>query len=674
MKNNPIVAGLCSLALVYHAWSGMEQTVNDLVPRLAAEKVEERYGAQMELQAVAANASRPGAEAERGELVKLLASKAADARVPQPARVWLVRQLEYIGATESVPVLTELLKNEDPELRECARRALEKSTSPAATTSLRLALQSGREPAWTIGLIQSLGERHDTAAVTLITESLGSPAASSAALAALAKIANDAALQELWSALAKPLPGASEALLAAAEQLIARGEKKSAAQICARLYADKPEWRVMSAALVGLAKTDPEQAKPLVRQGLSCPEWRVQSAAVQAARDIYGKKVSDALAALFPDLNTGARALVIPALDAGAETQLIGAVAEPQDEVRLAALERLGEVGTAASVPVLTRAARENSSAAKAARVALARVSGPGVEDAIAKLATQGEPESRALAIGVLGDRGERSAVPALLKYAAESDAQVSRAACSALGRLGGEAELEPLIGLTLSAKSPGAEAALQAVAGRAQDKSAAARKVIALLPTADAQRLAAMFDVLAILGGKDALAAVTSRMSTLNEEIKDAAIRALAAWPEFDAIQPLLGLAAAPETKSVYNVLALQGIARLIKSCDQEPAAARAEAAVAALGTAKRPEEKKSLIAALGSVPDPKAGDALKPFLSEPEFRAEAAMAAMNLAQRLNRGSRAAARALAQAVKEANVSADLNRRAERILGGASRN
>ena len=56
------------------------------------------------------NAARPGAEAERAELAKVLAAKATDAAVPQPARVWVVRQLEYIGAAESVPALTTLLE------------------------------------------------------------------------------------------------------------------------------------------------------------------------------------------------------------------------------------------------------------------------------------------------------------------------------------------------------------------------------------------------------------------------------------------------------------------------------------------------------------------------------------------------------------------------------------
>ena len=82
---------LCSATLT--AFASAEQTVNDLLPKLAAARVEDRYSAQMELQNLALHAGRPGAEAERMEFANILATKATDSDVPQPARVWVVRQL-----------------------------------------------------------------------------------------------------------------------------------------------------------------------------------------------------------------------------------------------------------------------------------------------------------------------------------------------------------------------------------------------------------------------------------------------------------------------------------------------------------------------------------------------------------------------------------------------------
>jgi hypothetical protein len=175
MKFKPVclLIGLCALASP--AWADVEQTVNDLLPKLAATPVGERYAPQMELQALALKAARPGAEKERAALAKVLAARAADATVPQPARVWVIRQLEYVGALESVPALSALLKSSDAELKECSRRALEKNRAPDATETLRAALQAGGDPKWVAGLIQSLGERRDTGSVPAIDNAMAKP-------------------------------------------------------------------------------------------------------------------------------------------------------------------------------------------------------------------------------------------------------------------------------------------------------------------------------------------------------------------------------------------------------------------------------------------------------------------------------------------------------------------
>ncbi|HEX2972355.1 MAG TPA: hypothetical protein VHP11_08470, partial [Tepidisphaeraceae bacterium] len=62
MKTKPILVLLALCTLASGAVAGIEQTINDLIPKLAAPRVQDRYSAQMELQRLAANAARPGAE------------------------------------------------------------------------------------------------------------------------------------------------------------------------------------------------------------------------------------------------------------------------------------------------------------------------------------------------------------------------------------------------------------------------------------------------------------------------------------------------------------------------------------------------------------------------------------------------------------------------------------
>ena len=669
MKSKALLATFTLCALALAAFAGVEQTVNDLLPRLAAAKVEDRYSAQMELQQLAANAARPGAEADRAELAKVLAAKATDAAVPQPARVWIVRQIEYIGAAESVPALTTLLGGQDAELKECARRALEKNPAPAATESLRAALKQGGELNWKVGLIQSLGEHGDAQSVSLIALSLAQPETCLAAASALSKIVTEQAVNELWAAFDKNTVGAADALVATANRLAAKGEPKRAATIYLKLYAVPDNGPLRAAALGGLAKAEPAKAKDLILPILSANDPKLQDAAVAAAREVYGKDVSRVLASLFPTLKAGPKVFVLRVLDVSAEQVVITAAADPEEMVRIAALERLGQIGSAASIPVLFQAATAGSgSTQKAAVAALARIPDPGAGAAIAKLAEQGDAKSRAVAINTLARRNDPAASAALLKYAGDPDAEVSAAACAALAKLGTDNELEGLIRLVLAGKTPGAAAALQAVATRSHDKSGAAQKIIALTQTATPQQLAPLFDILALLGGKEALAAVSISAGSSNEEVKDAATRALANWPDFPATQSLLVIASDPNVKLVHSVLAIQAVARLVKSSDKEPAAARVKVALAAMNKATRDEEKKLLLSALASVPDSKAAEAIKPFLGVPKYQQEAGLAALTLADALRKTDKPAAKDLAQAVKTAGISDEITRKADAIL------
>ena len=674
---------LCSATLT--AFAGAEQTVTDLLPRLAAARVEDRYSAQIELQNLAVNAGRPGAEAERVELANILAAKATDSDVPQPARVWVARQLEYIGAAESVARLTTLLNGQDSELKECARRALEKSPAPGATESLRAALKKGGETIWTIGLIQSLGERRDIAAVELIRPYLGNKETALAASVALGKIADPKAVATLWEAYDAGASGAGDALVAAGNRLVSAGDKAAANDLFNQLYlAGTPQsgaaaqatkrpaasLQVRAAALIGCAEAGSQSAGQFVQDALQQQAPELQLAAVTAAVVAYGKaSVSSALAPIVPKLPSSARVYVLRVLDAAHEKLVIASAGDPEEMVQLAALECLGQIGSAASVPVLFKAvAAGPSSNQKTAAVALARISGPGADAAIVKLSGEGDAKSRAVAINALAARNDQSAAPTLLRYAGESDPEVSAAACAALAKLGTDNQLDGLIRLVLGGKTPCAIAALQAVASRVVEKSAAAQKVIAQTKTAAPGQLAPLFEILAMLGGNEALTTVSLSAASGNEEVKDAAIRALANWPDFPATKALLVIAFDPHVKSVHCVLAVQAVARLVKSADKEPAAARVDAALAAMKIAPRDEEKKLVLSALASVPDKRAAEAIRPYLSDPKLQREAGLAALSLAEALRRSDRSAARELAQAVKDAGLSDDLNRRADAIL------
>jgi hypothetical protein len=152
------------------------------------------------------------------------------------------------------------------------------------------------------------------------------------------------------------------------------------------------------------------------------------------------------------------------------------------------------------------------------------------------------------------------------------------------------------------------------------------------------------------------------------NEEIANAAVRALGNWPNFGASKQLLQIATSADFKPAQQSMALQGLARLIESADTEMPQARLDVSSAALKAASKAEDKKQLLSALGAVPDAKAAEPILEAMTDPALKNEAAFAGAALAEALVGKDKAAAQQLARKVKEANISRELNRKADSVL------
>ena len=670
MKTLQLLAllALSGFTLVPTAWGATaEETINTLIPKLAAPNMPDRYAAQMELQQMAAAASKPGAGAARTDLGKLLAAKAADAAVPQPARVWIIRQLEYMGGAEAVSALTRTLSENDAELRECARRALEKNPSPEAGSSLRAALGKGGDANWKIGLINALGQRHDAAATSLIIPHLDDAQTIVTAALSLGRIATPPAVTALWKVIDKNA-AVADALVVAANRLDVGGKGQPAKAIYQRLYQQSTvAVSARAAALTGLAKVDAVAATPLILQALSGTEASLQNAAIVAAPVALGKSCSSTLAQLLPRISSRAKTLVLNILDASAENVAAEAAKDADGSVRMAAIDALGRMGGALSVPILfTLAASDVRGEKSAAETALSRINGAGAGATIEHAASAGDSKTRVMAMNVLVSRKQISAMPVVLRGAEDADEAVRQAAFSALGRLAGDADVDALVNLASKGNAADAYAAINAAAQRAQDKPAAAKKLLAFAK--DEATQTALINAWSALGGAEGLSVVTRLAASANADTCETAIKTLGNWPDISAAKPLLALAADTTLKDDLHRQALQAIARLVKSSENEPAESLADAVLAAMRSARQDDETKLVLSALAFVPHPKAVEALKPMLASPQFKAEAGQAGIALAELLVKTNKAAGKELAQAVKEANVSPEITRRANRVL------
>ncbi len=639
--------------------------VRDLIPRLADPDVPARYAAQMELQDLASQSSQPGQAARREALGRVLAARAADPATPLPARVWMVRQLEYMGGAEAVPSLASLLAGDEPELRDCARRALEKNPAPEASASLRHALEKAGEAREQIGLIHSLGQRADAAAVPLIARHLEREATAATAAMALGRIATPAAAAALGPLLGRN-PAAGEGLMEAASRMSARGDIAAAQDLYRRLWGAENPVALRAAALSGMETAAPAVLRPMLREALDSNEPRLQQVAIRIAGGA-GARFGRMLLNRYAALPAASKAQVLGVLDSSAEPRIIEAVQEPDPDVRRAAIEALGRVGGSAAVPALLNIAGADGPDKNAAVLALARISGEGAAAEIRKSAGAGPANLRVAALNALADRGQAAAVPVLIEAAAEPDAAVRKAAWAALGKLGAEREIEAVGGLVARDKSPEASAAIEAIAARVADKEAAARKLLALAGGREAE-LAAMANAISVLGADAGLAALERLAASGGAGSQERALVALGRWPTLDAAKPLLEIARRADAPERARSLAIEGVARLVESLDRSPVDARAEAALAALAAAKQDADKKAVLGALATVPHPESARAIQAMLGDAKFRNDAAQAGIELAELLVTTHRELAHDLARAIQQANISATLGRRAGAVL------
>jgi len=136
---------------------------------------------------------------------------------------------------------------------------------------------------------------------------------------------------------------------------------------------------------------------------------------------------------------------------------------------------------------------------------------------------------------------------------------------------------------------------------------------------------------VLPQVGGKPALEALIAETKSADANTRDAAIQALAAWPDAAATGELLALAKNADSVA-HRAVALRGYLRLIALPADRPVAETVHLYQNALALAPSAEEKKLAVGGLAGVRDRGALKLVAPCLDDPALAAEAAAAAMKI------------------------------------------
>ena len=558
------------------------------------------------------------------------------------ARDFLCRQLRTIGTARSVPALEAMLG--DPQLSHMACFALGRIEAPEAADALRRALgkTTGKLQA---GILNALAGRLDAKAEPAFVKLLraSDTTVAEAAATALGRVGGAAEVRALEAARGrapKPLRMAIDnALLACAARLLAAGQEAEAGRIYDIFYLPGEPRHVRIGALHGLVAAREGEAAPLLVAAIKGADAQVMAAAISFVRAAKGRDATKTFADLLPSLAPEAQELLLRALgargDAAAAPAIVAATRSQHEAVRIAALEALGGVGDASCVGVLLQAAVTASGAAQqAARASLVRLRGRQVDELLVKAIGSGDPKERLERIRALAGRRTAEAVGELLKAARDDERTVRHAAIRALGTLAREADLAALVGLAVGPKDANDRSAIEkaiATAFRRIDEPRnQAAPVLAALANAPADAKPTLLWLLGRAATQEALDAARAAVKDPDAAVSDAAVRTLSEWADPAPIEDLLALARTAPS-AIHKVLALRGYVRLAGMMD-DPTALYARA----MTLAERPDEKKLVLAGLGTANTVEALDLVEKLLADERLRNEAGVAAIQIAGRL--------------------------------------
>jgi HEAT repeat protein len=446
------------------------------------------------------------------------------------------------------PLATMLADERDSDL---ARLALERAPGAVPDTLLlqALARTSGRTR---LGIIDSLGRRHTASAVPALAKLLAASDAATAtaaacALGAIGTPEADAALRAARS------PDARTLALARLEATV-RLPAADAARALRELQ-DNPGLpaNVRAAAFRRGLDVDASGADARLVAALGGGDWTFKQVALEALANAPAsgriQAVVTKLATFDAPTQIGALAALARAGAAAAVPAAIAATRHSAADVRLEAVNALGFLpGSAEVVGLLVQLGTGDDALAKAARISLSRLNGPGVSAAILAAAERGEAARRVICLEQLALRHLTEGLPLLRRSRSEPDAAVRAAAVGALGELAPFSDQQAALDWAVAATDDTEQSrALRAVVNitlRHRDEAVRGRAVYAAIEKASPAVALRLLPALGRLGGAASAECAARLAVRADDKVARAATDALSRWTDASALPSLATVA----------------------------------------------------------------------------------------------------------------------------------
>jgi len=577
-------------------------------------------------------------DAEEARLLDVLRSDA-----PAGRKAEACFRLKQVGKERSVPVLAALLS--DPATAHPARLALESMPYPSVDAALREALRQVEERL-KIGIAITLGQRGNPESVPVLTELVADadPEIAVAAADALGRIGGAAALaavQDAWEEEQRPQAkkALGDALARHAGQRLSDGDRAAARAIYRELAAAGAPRPLRMAGLRGILRAADDGGAEVLAMLRDEDRLLRQVGAAHIAE--LPADALPPLARAVGEMPPVVQEVLLETLAARREPSLrpaaLAAARGDRLSLQLAGLRALSAVGDVSAVEPLVDALLHGNEIGEAARWSLLGLRANGIDDAlVAALQDERLPARRAALLDVLLARRAKVAVPVFLNEAAGPDAEPRSRAIEALARLAAPSDLPALVELRLKTERgrhrDDVERAIMLVCQKVPDPEQRGDAVLAAARAAGSPGKAVLLPLLGRIGGRESLAQIQAAIESNEPELHEAGLRALCNWPDATVADQLLQLAtnAANDT---HRQWALRAFVRVITLPSETPATAKLALLKQAMPLAARDEDRGLILERAAAVRTVETLRFVAPYLDQPALAQVACRTIVELA-----------------------------------------
>jgi type 1 glutamine amidotransferase/HEAT repeat protein len=576
-------------------------------------------------------------------------------KISDEGRRFLCTRLAEFGTEASVPVLAAMLKQ--PEAFAMAKYALAAIPGPASEKVLLDALDNA-SGAQLVALENTMGSRHIGSAVPRLQSLLTSPDQNVATIAAvsLGEIGTVQALDVLKAARPATAGAVQQAVLeataVAAGKVAGQGEREKAIAAFRGLLSDDVAAPVRIRAVRGIISSGEPGLQDFVMEVMAGKDEPARTTVLQAVGQISDGETVGKVAAMLPRLPDGEKVRLLAALakhaDLSTREAVTGVLKDKSADVRMAAFRTLGVIGTAGSVRTLAAAAvATKGEEQRVARESLASLTAPGTDDTLVVLLRGTQTDLKAEAVRAMRERRVPTSAGPLLTALRESSPKVRQEAALALRLIAEEDDIAAMITALETEKTEGVRKELEnsIVAAGLRISEPAQRDPLVRAALASAkirENKASFIRILGRIGTSQGLTTIAPYLKDRDKDVMLAAVRALSEWPSAAAYTDLHALATTATDRTV-RTLAVRGLVRMTgmdTALTHDGTLARYREAFALTAD---PEEKKQLLALVGSSPSLAAFDAAADGLKEPALKADAEVTVVTIGEAIVRSQYAA-------------------------------